>query len=89
MIATALIDEVRRMLREEFLSQRKIATVLGVSRWTVNAVALGRRPEHRDHSSRDENGFTPPSGRHVRCPGCGGLVQMPCLLCYIRQSPPR
>jgi hypothetical protein len=29
--------------------------------------------------------FVPPAGRPVRCSGCGGLVQMPCLACYIRR----
>ncbi|NLF06403.1 MAG: winged helix-turn-helix domain-containing protein, partial [Pirellulaceae bacterium] len=39
MISTDLIDEVRRLLREGRLSQRKIAERTGVSRGTVNAVA--------------------------------------------------
>ena len=76
------------MLRKERLSQRKIAAALGVSRGTVNAIALGRRIDRRAGTSHDDSGFTPPTGRHKRCPGCGGLVQMPCLLCYLRQPPP-
>jgi hypothetical protein len=24
-----------------------------------------------------------PSGAYVRCPGCGGIVQMPCLACFL------
>jgi len=85
MIATALVEEVRRMLREGRVSQRKIARRLGVSRGTVNAIACGRR---RDRSARrrghEEDDFTPPTGLPRRCPGCGGLAQMPCLACYIR-----
>ena len=85
MIATALVEEVRRMLREGRISQRKIARRLGVSRGTVNAIARGRR---RDDSAggrgREEADFTPPTGLPRRCPGCGGLAQMPCLACYIR-----
>ena len=85
MIATALVEEVRRMLREGRASQREIAKRLGVSRGTVNAIALGRR---RDDSARrhghEEGDFTPPTGLPRRCPGCGGLAQMPCLACYIR-----
>jgi hypothetical protein len=84
MIATSVVSEVRRMLREGRLSQRQIALSIGVSRGTVNDIALGRR---RDRSADDgpwDDGFIPPTGKPVRCPGCGGLAQMPCLLCYIR-----
>ena len=39
MIATTVVDEVRRLLREGRLSQRSIALRIGVSRGTVNAIA--------------------------------------------------
>ena len=85
MIATALVEEVRRMLREGGVSQRKIAERLGVSRGTVNAIALGRRRDRSaDVRGCEEGDFTPPTGLPRRCPGCGGLAQMPCLACYIR-----
>lgn len=84
MITATVVDEVRRMLREGRLSQRKIAFQIGVSRGTVNAIALGKRLCHRDDRPAADRGFTPPTGPLVRCPGCGGRVQMPCLLCYIR-----
>jgi hypothetical protein len=86
MIATALVDEVRRMLKEGRLSQRKIAQRVGVSRGTVNAIACGKRRDTlpRRGSDTKQDGFTPPTGMPVRCPGCGGLTQMPCLLCYLR-----
>jgi hypothetical protein len=85
MIATTVVDEIQRMLREGHLSQRTIAVRIGVSRGTVNAIALGkhvRNPVRRPRG--EEEGFIPPTGLPVRCPGCGGKVQMPCLLCYIR-----
>jgi hypothetical protein len=85
MIATATIDRVRQLLREGRLSQRRIARHVGISRGTVNAIALGRRPDRAPRQPEDDAGFAPPSGAHVRCAGCGGLVQMPCLACYIRQ----
>jgi hypothetical protein len=85
MIATQMVDEVRRLLREGGLSQRRIAVKLGISRGTVNAIALGRRPDYPSHGRTDEPGFTPPMGLPVRCPTCGGKVQMPCLLCYVRR----
>ena len=84
MIATSVVDEIRRLLREGRLSQRSIARQIGVSRGTVNAIALGKCTHDRVRRQRDEDGFIPPAGLPVRCPGCGGKVQMPCLLCYIR-----
>lgn len=84
MIATSVIEEIHQLLEEGRLSQRKIASRIGVSRGTVNAVALGRRDCGRVFRQPDETGFIPPTGLPVRCPGCGGRVQMPCLRCYIR-----
>lgn len=83
MIAAAVVDQVRRLLSDGKLSQRKIAGALGISRGTVNAIALGRRTERLP--KRCDEGFTPPTGRQVRCGECGGMVQMPCLACYLRQ----
>lgn len=85
MIATTVVDEVRRMLREGQLSQRKIAQTVGVSRGTVNAIASGRRRLSSERRPRHDvnEGFAPPRGRYRRCPSCGGLVQMPCLRCFL------
>ena len=84
MISTALVEEVSRMLQEELLSQREIAKRLGISRGTVNAIANGKRGDRLSRPKRDEADFIPPTGLPRRCPGCGGLTQMPCLACYIR-----
>ena len=84
MIATTVVDEIHRLLGEGHLSQRGIALRIGVSRGTVNAIARGKRICDPARRPRDEEGFTPPRGLPVRCPGCGGRVQMPCLLCYMR-----
>ena len=84
MIDAALVEEVRRMLREGCLSQREIAKRLGVSRGTVNAIAGGRRRDCAPRPMHEEDDFIPPTGLPRRCPGCGGLAQMPCLACYIR-----
>jgi transcriptional regulator with XRE-family HTH domain len=86
MITTTVVDEIRRMLQEGRLSQRNIARRIGVSRGTVNAIALGRRVSCAARRRCDADGFTPPAGVPVRCPGCGARVQMPCLLCYIRTT---
>lgn len=86
MIATMVVEEIRRMLREGGLSQRQIASQIGVSRGTVNAIALGKRGDCSPRRSPTREGFIPPAGLPVRCPGCGARVQMPCLLCYIRAT---
>jgi transcriptional regulator with XRE-family HTH domain len=83
-IAAGVVEEIRDLLAEGALSQRKIAQRMGVSRGTVNAIARGRRPVYASGRRVPGIDFIPPSGRPVRCPGCGGMVQMPCLLCYLR-----
>lgn len=83
MIANAVVAEVRHLLSQGDLSQRKIAQRLGVSRGTVNAIAQGRRPDY-DRPHRLEDDFVPPAGLFQRCPVCGAKVQMPCLACYVR-----
>ncbi|MGA2032918.1 MAG: helix-turn-helix transcriptional regulator [Thermoguttaceae bacterium] len=83
MIATPIVEEIRGLLAEGRLSQRKIAQRLGISRGTVNAIAQGKRAD-RPSDQDWHGGFPYPAGVPQRCPGCGGLVQMPCLLCHIR-----
>ena len=85
MIATDIVKEIRQMLAEGSLSQRAIADRMGVSRGTVCAIAQGKRRDYPLQFFRMDMHFIPPAGRPVRCSGCGGLVQMPCLACYIRQ----
>ena len=84
MLDPVLVDTIRRMLAEAKWSMRKIARMTGVSRGTVRAIAHGKR---RDRPRRPgENGdlLVQPTGPLRRCPGCGGLVQMPCRLCRVR-----
>jgi predicted RNA-binding Zn-ribbon protein involved in translation (DUF1610 family) len=83
MIPQETIDQVRRLLGEGELSQRKIAELTGVSRGTVNAIALGKRPECQASEER-RNVVVRPGGVPVRCPGCGGMVLMPCVACRVR-----
>lgn len=84
MIAPDVVSRIRELLRGGRVSQRKIAQQVGVSRGTVNAIACGRRPDYT--ARRDDNGWEVPaaSGPSMRCPGCGGLVRMPCLACRVR-----
>ncbi len=85
MLALSTVVEIRRLLDEGQLSQRKIAAKLGVSRGSVGAIASGKRglygrdPEeaHPELCSLD----LPPE----RCPSCGGMVYMPCVLCRARR----
>jgi len=81
MIVPALVEEIKRLLAENRLSQRKIAVRLGVSRGTVHAISRGKRP---DRPPREAEGPERPQGPLKRCPGCGGRVYMPCLLCQAR-----
>jgi len=45
MLSWGMVREIRRLLHAEKMSQRKIATRLGVSRTVVGAIARGRRAE--------------------------------------------
>jgi hypothetical protein len=91
MIPVWRVAAIRGLLVEGELSQRKIAERVGVSRGTVAAIALGRRPDYADRrqagcgSFSPAGEFVPPSGPAQRCPGCGGMVQMPCLVCRVRR----
>jgi hypothetical protein len=71
--------ETKRLLASKTYSHRRIAAIVGVSRATVSAIACGKRKD-RDLYAR-EGDASMPSGPLVRCPGCGGRVQLPCLTC--------
>lgn len=84
MIAPSIVGEIRDLLAKGELSQREIARRLEISRGTVNAIALGRRPDHSSPRRRGLSDFIPPAGVPMRCPICGSKVQMPCLACQVR-----
>ncbi len=84
MIASEVVDEIKRLLNEGNLSQRRIARQVGVSRGTVHAIARGKRPDYRTRRREQEDGFVAARGPWDRCPTCGGMVQMPCLACRVR-----
>jgi transcriptional regulator with XRE-family HTH domain len=91
-LAPCLIEEVRRLLAEGKLSQRKIARATGVSRGVVDAIAAGKRPDYEGQRPRFDEACEP-AGPPARCPECGGKVYLPCRLCEARRaaasSPPR
>jgi len=84
MIASDIVSEIHDLLAMGQVSQREIARRLGISRGTVNAIALGRRADYSTRRRQDPSGFVPPAGVPARCPTCGGKVQMPCLACQVR-----
>lgn len=86
MLPVSVIEEVRRLLEEGELSQRKIASKLSVSRGTVGAIASGQRGIHGREPTDDEQPMlccfdVPPE----RCVGCGATVYKPCVLCGARE----
>jgi transcriptional regulator with XRE-family HTH domain len=83
MLAESRVDQVAELLIDGGLSQRKIAQLTGISRGTVGAIARGTRPRHLRPKYADDDLYRP-LGPPVRCRGCGGKVQMPCLLCRVR-----
>ncbi len=84
MLAEAVVEQIRDLLAIGELSQRKIARRLGVSRGSVNAISQDRRPDYARSARAAGQRFPQREGVPRRCPGCGGMVQMPCLLCYVR-----
>ncbi len=87
MIAPKIVKEIRRLLAERRLSQRKIAESIGVSRGTVGAVASGKRPDRlMPRRAADYDESLKPTGPPQRCPSCGGMVYMPCRVCQTRAA---
>ena len=91
MIPPKTIAEIERMLAEDQLSQRGIARRLGVSRASVNKIALGRRPDYdaiaeaipQEDALREA---LVPKKPYRHCPECGVKVQMPCVACRVRKA---
>lgn len=83
MLAPHVIQQIAALLAEGRLSQRRIAVLLGVSRGTIGAIAAGNRPEAYVPPPADGD-EDQPAGPAARCPGCGGLVYLPCRLCRVR-----
>jgi len=86
MLTLEKVLEVKRLLDERSLSRRAIAAQTGVSRGSVNAIANGERGLHgRPADELDVDGLPRLSTVAERCPECGGLVFMPCVLCEARR----
>lgn len=89
MITPQVIREVKRLLEAGQMSQREIARRTGVSRATVGSVAMGRRPDYEQLEQERAAQHWRPQGPPRRCPGCGGLVYLPCRLCRLREETTR
>lgn len=82
MLSPAQIRRIKELLADGTHTYRQIAHLLGVSLGTVSAIASRRRwSDEVVDLHRDE-----PEGPPQRCPECGGLVMMPCLLCATREQ---
>ena len=86
MIAAQVVDEIRRLLAEGHYSQRQIARLMNVNRGTVGAIAAGRRPDYQSLRQNRREEPPQPVGPPQRCPGCGGMVYLPCRLCRARAA---
>jgi hypothetical protein len=87
MLGQTVVLEIRRLLAEGQLSHRASAKRVGVSRGMVHLIAVGRRRlQVRDSTIPAQKVVLrqSDSGIPVRCPGCGGKVYLPCLLCKAR-----
>jgi hypothetical protein len=82
MLSPALIRRIKQLLAERTHTYRQIARLLGVSCGTISAIASGKR---WSDEALDLRGQGEPEGPPLRCPRCGGLVMMPCVLCSTRK----
>ena len=83
MLTQSAVLEVKSLLDYGGLSQRTISKQAGVSRGTVGAIAMVRRGLW----GREDKNETLDVQTYRRCPECGGLVTMPCVLCALRNAP--
>ena len=82
MLSDAVVEAVQGLLSDGY-SQRAVAAMVHVSRGFVSTVASGKRVASEANRTTV---LSSPSGPQVRCPGCGGLVQLPCVACRTRAT---
>jgi hypothetical protein len=85
MISIGLEEQIRQLLGEGRLSQRKIAKQTGVSRATVGAIASGKRTPFLAQRLADDQPYFSQAKPPQRCPECGARVYMPCHVCFVRR----
>ena len=80
MLTQSTVDRILSLLAEDQLSQRQIATQLGVSHGTVCNLANGLRGSH----GKQPPCFRPALPPVGRCRQCGAKVYLPCVACQAR-----
>lgn len=83
MITLEKIEAVKKAIASG-KSSRKIAMELGISRTSVYNVQRGLCRIQRPPKEPSPQAYFDENAPYTRCPTCGGLVKMPCLLCRIR-----
>lgn len=84
MLSLAVVEEIAFHLDAGQLTQREIARRLRVGRATVSAIAQGRRGIYGRVANPEPPKPEMPAPA-VRCPQCGYLVHLPCLVCRARE----
>jgi hypothetical protein len=85
MHSLSIVHEIDRLLNEGQLSQREIARRLRVSRGTVSAIANGERGLYGRSAGDTDSPAAERDQLPERCPKCGFLVHLPCLVCRTRE----
>ena len=84
MLDSHIVKRIKTLLTVKKWSLRKIVKLTGVSRSTVLAIAAKKWTEHPPLLS--DEALLAPLDPPERCPTCGGMVFMPCLLCRLRDE---
>lgn len=88
MLDPSIVASTKELL-EQKKSYRQIERLLSgrISRESIGRIARGERPDYESlQHARREQRQQRPRGILKRCPGCGGLVSLPCLLCELREK---
>lgn len=92
MLSQRTADEVKRLLKTD-MAMHAISRETGVSRSTIANVKSGRwdagQRRKQKRAGLDNNEYLYPSlegGPTERCSECGGLVYIPCHLCWVRKQ---
>lgn len=89
-LSEEVINQILRLLYEGRLLRGEIAKQVGVSRTSVNRIALGEQGKKlklppRPRKEKVQHEYIPPTifrtRTFTRCPECGGMVLMPCMSC--------
>lgn len=85
-VALSKIQEVLQLAEQGRYTRREIASLVGVSRVSVDRIVLGDtevRRRGRKPVPKAPEPIAYPEGPVVKCPTCGGKVKSPCLKCQL------